>query len=184
MQNQYCNPLKFNCKILANEKFLEFCKSKYMNIMNYKSFLHTEFIELLESKGIIPSHIESFYSPEKFIMGIHKDDADSGDDITKINFIWGGIGSLMHWYDIKDSSVPVYSSKTDIGTVVNFYPDENYTLVSSLPVHSPSLVQVGKFHNITNPNEKRLCISVVIRDKQGNAITMNQALQIFSEYLI
>lgn len=181
--NPYCNPLNFKCQILLKEKLLDTLKLKYDTIVLMpNAFLHHDFIQIFQDKGLVISHLESFYSQENFIMPIHMD-KDSNNDMTKINFIWGGLDSYMSWYKIKDTSIPASYLETHNKTGYLSYPESNLDHMFSMPVHSPSLVQVGLPHNITNFSQKRLCLSIVFKDKNFNNITMTKALELFKEYL-
>lgn len=182
--NPYCNPLKLNFQILAREQFLHFCKTKYMNYLDYKTFLHKDFLKFLESRGIEIRLLESFYSKPYYTQPIHKDDPSGGNDMVKINIVFGGKDSYMSWYELKDPTVSPAEFKTLIDTSYTSYYPNQLDLVYTTSITSPCLVQVGVPHRIVNFEEERICISLVLVDEDDKRITMQQALEIFSDCLI
>ena len=125
--------------------------------------INPDFINFLKNLGIIIRYMESFYSRPYAKQGIHTD--CSGGDYVKINFIYGGAGSQMHWYKVKEtSSTPPVIAKTLINTEYIPWTADMVDLVESDPLHYPSLVQAGCPHNVTTVKEDRLCITVVLSD--------------------
>ena len=179
--SQYCKPLNLNLQVVANQSILEDFKKQYMSFIDANNVLHPDFKEFLKSKNVYAHHVEAFYSPPNFEQPIHID--DQGGDYTKINFVWGGTDSIMHWYTPKEG-LTIEPKVTPIDTKYFGFEKDEVNLLESAVVHSPSLIQVGIPHNITNPNEHRLCVSVVICHNDESRITMQEASSIFSEYLV
>ena len=145
--------------------------------------LNPELIDLLKNYGVKITYAESFYSPPPYIQRIHTD--EFGGDFVKINFIYGGHGSQMHWYKVKENVNSNIVKKTS--TSVNYiqWNPDMVDLVESDSIAHPSLVQVGCPHNITNKDEYRLCITVVLNDLvSSDRLTMSQARIKLSEFLI
>jgi len=145
--------------------------------------LNPELIDLLKNHGVKISYAESFYSSPFLIQRIHTD--EFGGDFVKINFIYGGHGSQMHWYKVKENANSNMVKKTSTNNNYIQWNTDTVDLVESDPVARPSLVQVGCPHNITNKAEFRLCITVVLCDLvSSNRLTMSQARIKLSEFLI
>ena len=125
--------------------------------------LNPNLISILNKCKIKVTYAESFYSPPRFIQPIHTDNL--GGDYVKLNYVFGGAGSQMHWYSVKEGIPPRPISFTpDEGTVFLPWDPNMVDLVQSDTLSYPSLVQVGCPHNVTNLNEHRLCIAIVLLD--------------------
>ena len=179
--NPYCKPLHLNLQVVATPLILEDLKKQYMFYLDFKDVLHSELQDFLKSKKIYAHHVESFYSPPNFEQPIHVD--DTGGDYVKMNFVWGGTGSLMHWYKPTESKI-IDTTSSLIDTRILQYKQDEVDLMASECVYSPSLVQTGVPHNITNPHEHRLCLSLILCYRRNRSrITMQEALTLFAEYL-
>jgi len=143
-------------------------------------FFHPEFLDFIKSKDVYIMFAEAFFSVPGVTQDIHTDSV-SGDYI-KINYVLGGRHSLMHWYQVKPN-IHVAPMLTVIGTKYLGFTKEQVYRINSTHVGF-SIVQVGIPHNITNPLENRLCISLSI-GHVGNhqRLTMAAAVEIFSEYI-
>ena len=179
--SKHCIPLnlKINPVTVDHSTF----KNAYQTTIHAK-YLNPDILSFLKKYDMRVSYAEAFYSPPNYIQKIHTD--NSGGDYVKLNFVYGGAGSNMHWYKVKEGVKP--------GTT-NFTPDEGTTyipwnpsmvdLVESNDLAYPSFVQVGCPHNITNANEHRLCILLVLIDTiTFKRITIDLAENRLTEYLI
>ena len=124
--------------------------------------------------------VEMFYNPPHNISTIHID--SFGGDYSKINFVWGGGASVMNWYAIKPGGVASRRT-TGIGTKSVCFSDNEVDLLHSQPVHSPSIVQVGIPHNITNGDAPRWCLSIVPVKLNGSRLTIDETTKIFKNLL-
>ncbi len=122
------------------------------------------------------AHIESFHSHANKIGVINTDCA--GGDYVKINWVFGGVGSEMLWYEPKK-----HFNKHMLGSTIEtpFIPYKPFevNVLHKETIHSPSVVQVGIPHSVINFLDPRLCVSVVIVDSNRNRISMQQAQTIF-----
>lgn len=176
----HCIPLNFN----INPVTIDHCelKKKYQTSINLTD-LNPDLINLLKDRGINVSLSESFYSHPFKVQVIHTDYL--GGDYVKINFIYGGHGSQMHWYKIKDPSRPMTIGTTSINTKYISWTRDMVDLVESNTLDCPSLVQTGCPHNVINKDEYRLCISLVLTDSvTSNRLTMSEAKFKLQEFLI
>jgi len=141
-----------------------------------------EFKEFFDLHNQKISLCEVFYTPPNQGLFIHVDTNTLGD-LAKINWIFGGAGSQMHWYSPKLQSAGVVGN-TKSETSYILYNKDEVQLEHSQSLTGPNLLQVGCPHNITNGDQERFCLSVVFFDKTSNRRpTMAEAKEIFKDYL-
>ena len=139
------------------------------------SQLNNEFVEYLNNLNLHIAFVEVFYTKPNIITDIHID--ASPGDITKINFIYNGLGSKMVWYKpINDTCGEKKITSVD-SNYVAFNKDE-VTPIYADTLDKPSIVQVGVPHNIINDNQARHCLSIVITENDQR-VTMERAIEIF-----
>ncbi len=179
----YYKHLKLNIPVLNDFAPLHELKTQYQTDMNESigMYLYPEFMNLMKSKKIYISHIESFFSEPNINLPIHIDSV--GGDYVKINYIIGGVDSIMYWYQAKPD-VHVEPKLTTINTQYFSFEEDQVELVDSTTINPISIVQVGVPHNITNPTDYRLCISMCISHWHNHQrLTMAEAIDLFSEYI-
>jgi hypothetical protein len=116
--------------------------------------------------------------------GIHVDLKTPGD-YAKINWVFGGEDSCMHWYTIKDEFKNKPASTSIVSTSYVSYTASEVNLVYSENFRKPSLLQVGVPHNVINGNQERFAVSMVFSDsKSGLRPTLAEAKEIFKHHLI
>jgi hypothetical protein len=128
--------------------------------------------------------VEVFYTPPNTIGTVHIDSI--GGDYTKLNWQFGGSNSVMNWYSINEQITPEYKI-TPIGSKYTRFEQHEVTKVHSQRIQNPSLIQVGKPHNIENFLEDRWVVSVVYKYSHIKHIvrpTWTESSSIFNEYLI
>ena len=176
----YCTLLNLNINPVSIDH--NYLKEKYQTRIELTQ-LNLELITLLKNHGIEITYAESFYSPPGLVQQIHTD--EFGGDYVKINFIYGGIGSQMHWYQIKKTAESQVIKKTSTNTnYISWSPDQ-VDLVESNSLNYPGLVQAGCPHNITNKDQHRLCITVVLCDEiSTKRLTMSEAQLKLNKFLV
>jgi len=144
--------------------------------------LSTELKEFFAAHNQEISLCEIFYTPPNDNLFIHVD-GKKIDDIAKLNWIFGGVPSQMHWYSpLLDINRAV--EDTPLGTPYLFYSPKKVQLEHSQSLTGPNLVQVGEPHNITNGDQERFCVSLVFYDATLNRRpTMAEAKKTFKKYL-
>jgi hypothetical protein len=104
-----------------------------------------------------------------------------------MNWCIQGVGSMMHWYRLKDGEKPFETTDTQAGTpYIQYHPSQVDHLFSHV-VKWPTLVQTGIPHNIHNSVwENRWLISCDIskKDKPEAGLTMAEAFEIFKQWII
>jgi hypothetical protein len=186
--NQYCTKLKLAINPLQSHVTLDQLKLNFHTRLSMDEDINSELVQLLAQHQLDAAHAESFYSTSNRISKVHSDSYDlegscTHGDYTKINWVFGGANSVMNWYSVNHNYVPALAA-TPITTTFARYPDEVVQLVHSQSVESPSVVQVGVPHNIENPNEDRICISISVRylGKPGRP-TYQETLELLNAFL-
>ena len=137
--------------------------------------LNPEFIEYFKTLNIYISFVEVFYTKPNTTTDIHIDASPS--DITKINYIYGGLDSQMIWYVPNDETCGERKLTCVNSNYVAFTKDE-VTQVYADALTMPSIVQVGTPHNIINYSQARHCLSLIITENDSR-ISMARAIEIF-----
>jgi hypothetical protein len=142
--------------------------------------INPDLIKLFYSKGLLLTFVESFYTPKITRSPIHED-GEENNDVLKLNWVYGGEGSTMNWYEPIEN--PVWK-KTVLGGDYKFYDPDKVRLIHSQAVGKPSLLQVGIPHNVTTGDANRFCVSIVPFDISSKKyITFNQGIELFKEYI-
>ena len=160
----FCIPLEDQTPLFRDSyQHPHFEQRTHINL-NLEQDINPYWIELFKPHDLEVYRVELFYGPDQFpyTMGIHTD--RNYGDWAKINWIFGGDGSQMHWYKPLTSHNKEVKS-TDVHSNYNLYEPSEVRLLRSESVSTPSIVQVGIPHNITNPGQERWCYSMVIHDK-------------------
>jgi len=157
-------------------------KKAYQTKINLQ-LINVDLKKILKACNIYVGYIESFYSKPNYIQGIHCD--NEGGDYVKLNYVYGGAGSLMNWYKIKPDVITRKVGFTrDIQTPYIPCRPSEVDLVESSIIGFPSLIQVGCPHNVTNANEYRLCIALVLWDPAIGRLTMDDACNRLSNFIV
>lgn len=179
--NKYCVDLNFNFPVFKNT----FDFTKYKGIRHSSldtSIFKEEFINLVTGLELKITWVEIFYVEPRDTkdFAIHTD--NTGGDYVKMNWVFGGKNSLMQWYTVKPGVVKE-PSKTIVNSLYMSYTKFEVELAHLQSVKFPSIAQVGIPHNIYNPKEDRYCLSIMLRDKDNNRLTMDTITNVFREYI-
>lgn len=179
-----CVNLNFNIELFKPSfDIFSLPKTRFQTIS--QDTINPELVDFLLKHKIEIRTVELFYSEPNFGGGIHTDGSgEEGEDVTKLNYVIGGAGSWMHWYQLKPNAVKTMLV-TDGGTpYFNFANDETIR-IHSAHVGFPSLVQVAIPHNVKNFDDPRYCVCVVIQDSESKRrLTFADAQQRFSDFII
>ena len=202
MINNYCVDLNLDLKIFnstlhpvdaikalpawSDEKFTKPDGNKHLRVP--REFLDQEFINFFTNRGLHLIGVEVFYTAPNGRLGVHCDITSLGD-VGKINWVYGGDNSLMHWYQVNDSYNPEVTDERIKPTVVNSpslrFQRSAVDRIHSQEVGCPSIVQVGTPHNITNGPTDRFCISTIFaRIDSRKRTTMAETIELFKEFLV
>ena len=181
--SNFCKNLELNLKVLKPHlspfrSFLPF----YHQELDAREVLEDDLFDFLSDVGISICSLTTFFCKPNEYSIIH---IDTGSyDYSKLNFIYGGKGSLMNWFRPK---IPPRIGNEPIARTPDFHwwmPDE-VELIHQESVGFPGLCRVGIPHNITNFEEPRRCISVHLADSKTNErILWKDAIEIFKPWYI
>ena len=98
---------------------------------------------------------EFFYTPPHGTLRPHTDLTEI-TDAAKLNWMWGGEGSMMDWYELKPGAI-LYTDKGR--TAVKSTPGRaragEFVHTFSTTIGTPSLVNVGRLHGVRNLDQPR-----------------------------
>jgi hypothetical protein len=158
-----CVNLNFNIDVFKTEFDLFSLPKIRFQLLGIDT-INPKLIDLLLNNNIEIRAIEVFYSEPNFGGGIHSDGiGDEGNDVTKLNYIFGGKNSLMHWYKLKPNARKIILDTEKDTPYINYY-NEDTVRIHSAKVGFPSIVQVAVPHNVRNFSEPRYCVCLVIHD--------------------
>lgn len=181
--NQYCNSLNIKLPPLSPD-FNIFETTRHQISVDTK-YVNPELTKLLSDLGIYVVYIDLFYRKPFHVGSIHCD--ETGGDITKINWVYGGKGSSMNWYKIKhDTNLKNKKvSTTEASTsYIRFESTEVDFCYRSSMLSGPYLIQAGLPHLVMNCVENRYALSFVIVDTNHQRISMSRAQELLKNNII
>jgi len=179
--NTLCRPLNIPVPLFKEY----FNKKKYSTERHQfldRNEISPEYLNWIESLGLVLDHAEVFFSIPHTYYTIHQDQ-HTRTDFPKINFIYGGLNSFMNWYKVKPGS-PGTMSQTKIDTPYVGYTPEEVDLLYSTELKSPSLVQAGVPHNVTILGSPRWCVSTVYTYQDKKLVSWDDMIKILDPYLL
>jgi hypothetical protein len=146
-----------------------------------KNDISQEYFTWIKSLGLMLEHAGVFFSVPRGSYIIHRDD-HTRMDFPKINWVYGDLNSEMNWYKIKPEATGS-RSHTVLDTQFVKYELDEVELLYSKKLKSPSLVQSGMPHNVSNINEFRWCVSTVYLYPNRQLLSWADAERIFQPYM-
>jgi hypothetical protein len=153
-----------------------------------RDVINLEFKKFCNDRGISLGYVEIFYRKPGDDAVIHCDWI--GGDYCKINWYWGGTGSVMEWYELKpefqDDNRKLGVSPT-ANTPLKIYKEDEVDLVHTVTSMSgPNLVNNGAIHNVKNPLEERwcLCFSLAYLNDIHKRMPIGVAAEILKDFII
>ena len=102
---------------------------------------------------------------------------------TRINWIYGGEGSEMIWYDLKPGKSPTVYKNT-LGVDVHGYDINDCDEICRSSLSSVALVNVSIIHTLKNQNVPRRCYSINVSSKgTSDRLKWDNATEIMSPYI-
>jgi hypothetical protein len=143
-----------------------------------KSSLPQELIEFMRERDLQPGHCEVFYTPPGASLPIHVD-GEKLSNLAKINWCYGGPGSMMTWYKLLVPESEVEQKQTGLETSYLIPSFKQCRMIHSAKIGLPTLVNVGVPHAVINPSRVgRWVLSVVPYDLQlGSNLSFDVALE-------
>jgi len=131
-------------------------------LLSVHNHISPEVVELLNQCGLYIRFAELFYTPANRSTLIHIDGEANEylrpGNMAKINYVGGGEGSKMHWYEPTSATPCQHTSKNKF---ISFQPNQ-VKLISSSSLLGYNIAQTGIPHNITTANEPRYCVSLTL----------------------
>lgn len=149
----------------------------------HKADMTDEFKGWLNLRGLYVIAGEYFYTPPGRTLEPHSD-SPVISDVVKLNWMKGGEGSTMDWYELKPGAV-LKTSTTVIHTQYSHAPRKDLIHVHSATIGTPSLVNVGRIHGVHNGNFPRYVACVVLGDSETQKRLMwDKAEKIFGDCIV
>ena len=159
--NQYCNHL--NLPVNVSIDLLSYKKVNRNHVSRIPvDSMGKELSEILLKLNIEIEWVEIFYLGKNGDHTIHCDGHEI-DDKAKLNFVVGGEGSVMTWYEHK-SEDKIQKRISRANTVYLGISTEDVTEVYSHEMQGLYIVNAGHFHNVWNKDDDRYCLSAYLAD--------------------
>ena len=149
----------------------------------HKTDMNEDFKQWIHSKGLAITAGEFFYTAPQCTLEPHSDTPEI-TDVVKLNWMVGGEGSTMDWYELKPGAV-FQTNTTPIQTQYSYAPKIDLEHVHSATVGSPSLVNVGRIHGVQNGMQPRYVACVILHwPGTSKRLVWSEAIKIFEKYVV
>lgn len=146
--------------------------------------LSVEFIDWVYDRGLALRDDyagEYFYTPPGGWVPMHTDKPVI-NDYVKLNWLVGGESSVMNWFELDEGKNLNAPSQTSLQGVYATASSDDVTKVYSARIGTPSLVNVGRLHELINGPEASHVYCVYIDDPHtGKRISWNEAVSFFAD---
>lgn len=137
----------------------------FRSLLNVSKHVRSEIVELFDQCNLYIRFGELFYTPADCTTSIHID-SEPGDymvpnNMAKINYVGGGKGSLMNWYETFRNK---QYTPTGMNKFISYRPYE-VRLVGQGNLTGYNVTQTGIPHNVTTTAESRYCVSLTLAIK-------------------
>ena len=157
-------------------------------ISNYDiKLINKELFDWLQSLNIVAVAAEIFHqipNSDQTSTPIHVD-AGGFDDRVKLNFVYtnytDSFSNMMNWYICKDES-KLKPFTTSIGSGSTLVNEEDCELVYSAQLGTPSLINAGILHGVSNVTSERYCFSLTLTESK-QFLKWDRAIEIFKDYI-
>ena len=145
--------------------------------------LNSNFIQLIESKGLAIGLIELFkLTPNRqTVWPIHVDGYEI-TDFPKMNFVYGNKQSPMIWYSVKDAQEQITPKYTCVDTQYLEFDKSQVEEAARTLIKNPTIVQAGVPHTVSLEGDfPRWAVSISFV-KDFNLLKFDQLVDLFAEY--
>lgn len=144
--------------------------------------VNSEVHDWLDGLGLRFVTGEYFYTPPNRTLNPHTDDLIP-NGYTKLNWMVGGEGSTMDWYELKPGASYKIGT-TRIGTSYCYADPKDLILTESTSIGQPTMVHVGDFHGVRNgPHPRHVFCLITKRKDSDSRLQWDEALQIFKPFI-
>jgi len=174
-------PLNLPSILLPDFKISTFKFYFVVHKIFFNKILNYDVISIINNLNLKIDTVELFYKNSKNVgPGSHIDDVVN-KDFVKINWVYGDLNAVMLWRLPLDN-YPGEINKNFGGHSYLYFPPDKTIDLKSIIIHSPSIVQVGVPHTITNISTERWAISLTVK-RDGQYISMDEAIDLFKDYI-
>lgn len=146
-----------------------------------------ELVSWLASLNLKIKKVLLFYmDPERVDVGTpHVDSNEPYDNQVKINFVYSTHPSIMRWYQPKEGvDLRIYKEQTMLANPYLGANADDLEVVHTAQIGTPSLVNVGQWHDISHVTAPRYCFSCILaHSDQYKTLYWDEAVVIFKNYL-
>lgn len=180
--NKYC--LNLDLGIDFNNSLIKSLSVDSGNINHFTIDTDPVLQEFLLQFDVKIVHSELFYTPPGYTLYAHIDSLN--DDHCKLNFVYGGAGSQMQWWQFKNPNTVLKTKTNSIGTEYIPVDVNDCDLIWSAEVGVPGLINAGQPHSVTNSNiEPRWSFSHVLANvKKKWLLQWDDAVAILKPYML
>ena len=173
---------KLNLPIdLSHINFSQFKQHEKKQIRCEKSLIGETVHKWFEDHGLEIQWLEVFVL-KPFERHVIHSDGHEIDNKSKINFITGGAGSEMIWYQAPEEKIVKGISKAN--TKYLMVEDRHAEEIFRLKMNGFYIVKVGPLHTVKNKQEDRFCISMAISEKAtGKRLDYDDLLENLKDYI-
>jgi len=153
----------------------------YLTVLDKEKIINEKIFDFFNSLNLKIKFVESFFKTPTAPQNIHIDAV--GGDYTKLNWVFGGGESQMTWYKPK-TNLTKEVSISPTGTRFLRFAESEVEETDRTSIMYPTLIQVGVPHDVINVTENRHCISFLFQNQDNKALTMQESVEIFKDYII
>lgn len=123
-----------------------------INLLNY-----------FRQRGLTVNWLEVFVLRPGVNHVIHTDGPEI-DNKAKFNYVVGGTDSLMRWFESDPTTVRPHTTRTGNSCLL---AKGTPKLIHQERVEGVNVVKVGILHDVINPTDLRLCLSIALDGEYG-----------------
>jgi hypothetical protein len=186
MDNGYYQPLKLDFELDTSHfeaiRLTIADPSKKETLIMGTAFVDEVLRKFVASVNCCIIQMTYFYTPAGQSRVIHSDNTWM-DNITKLNFVINGSGSVMKWWQLKEKNAEARIGVLPNGRKYNYFSADQCDLVAVKELTGPTMVNVGALHSVENfTDNNRWAISYTLGDQNGMPLQWNEAVKIFQPY--
>jgi len=159
-------------------------KNEFCELDIKPNMVNTEIHDFFDSIGLVLLRGRYFHCLPGVRYNLHTDNKfESSRELIKVNWVFGGAGSNMIWYNLKPGKGPrIY--KNSMGEEIVGYNEEDCVEICRAHIPKLAIVNVAVVHTIQNANEFRDCYSMVLAHKHNKVrLEWNESMEKMSPYI-
>lgn len=181
MVNRYYQPLNLN-NLRLDLRHFEYIKTQLDDPEKKQTFtIGNQFIDEKLSKLVgeyncTIINLSYFHTPPGQSRVIHSDNIHL-DNMSKINFVFNGNGSVMKWWKLKEKDTTPRIGILPNGIPYNYYTPDQCEHVATTELVGPTMLNTGALHSLENFTQNyRWAISFALGDENGKVLQWDDAV--------